>query len=228
MKNNPFSQNNESDKKIKTSTTIITTLICLIPVIAGVLLYPKLPDEIVTHWGANGEPNGWSSKFTGAIVFPSLLVLVNLSVTPLLKIDPRYKDMDKKVVSLIQWIIPTISLFAAGSTLAYALGYDIKIQLIGPLLMGMIFILIGNYLPKMRYSYTVGIKLPWTLADEEVWDKTHRMAGFLWVVAGFIVLIGTFLRLPFSIVLPAFFILVVLPIPYSYLIYRKKHQQDAE
>lgn len=94
--------------------------------------------------------------------------------------------------------------------------------------MGFLFILIGNYLPKMRHSYTVGIKLPWTLADEEVWDKTHRMAGFLWVVCGFIVFIGSFLHKPFSITMGTLVIMIAVPLVYSFLIYRNKHVKDEE
>lgn len=224
MKDNLTSNNKTNDNKINTSTIIITTLICLIPVIIGAILYPKLPDEIVTHWGANGEPNGWSHKFTGAIVFPGILVILNLIIAPLLRIDPRYKNMDKKASALIQWIIPIVSIFASGSTLAYALGYEVKVQLIGPLFMGMLFILIGNYLPKMHSSYTVGIKLPWTLADEEVWNKTHHMAGFLWVGCGFFIFIGGFLHMRYAIMIIACAIMIAVPTIYSYIIYRKKHQ----
>lgn len=228
MKNNVTHTNNENENKITTSTILITTLICLIPVVIGAILYPNLPDEIVTHWGANGEPNGWSNKFTGVILFPGSLVLLNLIMAPLLKVDPRYKNMDMKVTALIQWIIPVVSVFASGSTLAYALGHEVKVQLIGQLFMGMLFIVLGNYMPKMRYSYTVGIKVPWTLADEEVWDKTHRMAGFLWVICGFIVFIGSFLRMPFPIMIAACFIMIAVPVLYSYLIYRKKQVKNTE
>lgn len=203
------------------NTTIITTIICLIPMLAGVILYNKLPDQIAIHWGANGEANGWAGKFVGIIVLPGILVLVNLIVPLLLKTDPKYSNISGKTKKLIQWIIPVIAIFASSVTLAEGLGVKTNISLLGELLIGVIFTIIGNYLPKMSQSYTVGIKLPWTLADEENWDKTHRFAGRLWVVCGVLMIISAFLpvRMPATIVLAA--VMVLVPTVYSYMLYMK-------
>lgn len=203
------------------NTTIITTIICLIPMLAGVILYNKLPDQIAIHWGANGEANGWAGKFVGIIVLPGILVLVNLIVPLLLKTDPKYSNISGKTKKLIQWIIPVIAIFASSVTLAEGLGVKTNTSLLGELLIGVIFTIIGNYLPKMSQSYTVGIKLPWTLADEENWDKTHRFAGRLWVVCGVLMIISAFLpvRMPATIVLAA--VMVLVPTVYSYMLYMK-------
>lgn len=203
------------------NTTIITTIICLIPMLAGVILYNKLPDQIAIHWGANGEANGWAGKFVGIIVLPGILVLVNLIFPLLLKTDPKYSNISGKTKKLIQWIIPVISIFASSVTLAEGLGVKTNTSLLGELLIGVIFTIIGNYLPKMSQSYTVGIKLPWTLADEENWDKTHRFAGRLWVVCGVLMIISAFLpvRMPATIVLAA--VMVLVPTVYSYMLYMK-------
>ncbi|MCQ2558994.1 MAG: DUF1648 domain-containing protein, partial [Oscillospiraceae bacterium] len=156
-------------------TTILTTIVCLIPVVLGIILYPSLPETIVTHWDAQGNPNGWSSKLVGAIVFPGILAVVNLAFPLLLKTDPKYENMNGKVRTLIHWIIPFVSIFASGSTFATALDTNINVALLAPMLMGVLFVVIGNYLPKTTQSYTVGIKLPWTLNSEENWNRTHRM-----------------------------------------------------
>lgn len=203
------------------NTTIITTIICLIPMLAGIILYNKLPDQIAIHWGANGEANGWAGKFVGAIVFPGILVLVNLIIPFLLKMDPKYDNISGKTKKLIQWIIPVIAIFASTVTLAEGLGVKTNTALIGELLVGVILTVIGNYLPKMSQSYTIGIKLPWTLADEENWDKTHRLAGRLWVIGGILMIIGAFLPIRWIVMIILMFVMVLVPTVYSYLLFAK-------
>lgn len=210
----------KTDNKMR-RTTILTTIVCLIPVILGIIFYPKLPDSIVTHWGADGTPNGWMPKIVGAVVFPGILVIVNLAFPLLLKTDPKYGNMNETVKQLLHWIIPVISVFCSGSTLAAALGQDVNIAMITPMLVGLIFTAVGNFLPKMAQSYTVGIKLPWTLNSEENWNKTHRMAGFLWVVGGIAMIILSALNMGYIGLIVIAAICVLVPAVYSYLLYRK-------
>lgn len=207
--------------KLVNKTTILTTVVCLIPVIVGIILYNKLPENIVVHWDSNGEPNGWAHKMVGTIVFPGILVLVNLIFPALLRTDPKYSNINEKTKHIIQWFIPIVAIFCSGVTLADALGVDVKIALIAPMFMGLLFVIIGNYLPKMTQSYTVGIKLPWTLNSEENWNKTHRMAGFLWVIGGIAMIITGALGIGSSSIVVILFILVLVPVIYSYLLYRK-------
>lgn len=202
-------------------TTIITTIVCLLPVIAGIVLYNRLPDTLVTHWDSNGNPNGWESKMVGAIVFPGILVIVNLLFPLLLKVDPKYNNINGKVKALLHWIIPIVSIFCSASTLAVGLGYDSKVEITTPLFVGLIFVIIGNYLPKTKQTYTVGIKLPWTLASEDNWNKTHRLAGFLWVVCGILFMIGTFLPYKQYILIGLAIIMILVPTCYSFLQYRR-------
>ncbi|MBQ0000577.1 MAG: SdpI family protein [Clostridiales bacterium] len=202
-------------------TMILTSLVCLIPIVIGAILYPQLPEQMVTHWDSAGNPNGYSHKFTATIVFPGILLLVNLCFTPLLKMDPKYQNLDEKVKTLLHWLIPIICLFCSGVTLGDGMGKNLPIPTLGTALMGVLFIVIGNYMPKISQSYTVGIKLPWTLYSEENWDKTHRLAGYLWVLTGLIIIVSSFF--PWKVwALPAAVLLaIVIPTVYSYLLYRK-------
>ena len=209
-----------SERELR-KTMIISTIVCLIPVIAGIILYNQLPDTIATHWDANGNPNGWQSKFVGAIVFPGVLVIVNMLVPFIMKMDPKYTHMNDKVKALIQWIIPAVCIFCSATTLAEGLGLDSKIQVMAPLFMGLLFIILGNFLPKMKQTYTVGIKLPWTYASEENWNRTHRIAGFVWVVCGVIVMISAFLPGTVYIFTAMMIIMVAVPVIYSYGLYKK-------
>ncbi|MCQ2507951.1 MAG: SdpI family protein [Dorea sp.] len=202
-------------------TTILTSIVCLIPIIAAIFIYDKLPDTIAIHWGADGQPNGWASKFTGAILLPGILFFVNLFAPFIINMDPKNKNLPEKVKNLILWIIPLISLFCATTTLAEALGKDTKVALYSPILVGIIFIVIGNFLPKCTPSYTVGIKLPWTLNDEENWNKTHRVGGFIFVVCGALIVLGAFLPVPYVYYVVIFVVMVFAPTIYSYLLYKR-------
>ena len=124
-------------------TRIITTFICLLPVAAGILLYPSLPDVITTHWDIHGNPNGWEPKFVGVIVFPCLLVVLNLLMPLLLRVDPRYINAGPKTKKLLQWIIPPASLFCGGSTLVSGLGYDCLIGITAPVFLIIILVFVG-------------------------------------------------------------------------------------
>lgn len=203
-------------------TWIITTIICLIPIIAGMILYNKLPDQVITHWDSAGNPNGWSSKLFGVIVLPGILLLVNMLFPVLLKVDPKYSHMSEKTKCLLQWLMPAIALFASTITLTAALGIDLKVQIYAPVFVGLLFVIVGNYLPKMTQSYTVGIKLPWTLNDEENWNKTHRMAGFLWVLCGILMIVSAFLPVRGIIMIVLLAVMVIVPMVYSYVLYAKK------
>lgn len=205
-------------------TYILTTLVCLIPIIAGLILYPNLPEEIATHWDVQGNANGWQSKLTGAIVNPGILLLINLAVPFLIRSDPSNRNMNGKVTALIQWIIPAVSLMCSGVTLSEAVGSFLPVEMIVPLLLGIVFVVLGNYMPKITQSYTIGIKLPWTLRSEKNWNATHRLAGFLWVVCGLLIITSCF----FPWRMTAFFILigvmVLVPAVYSYIYYKKEEK----
>jgi uncharacterized membrane protein len=106
---------------------------------------------------------------------------------------------------------------------ATALGHKVSVEIIMPLFMGALFVIIGNYMPKCKQSYTMGIKLPWTLDDEENWNKTHRMAGFLWVTGG-VVIMATAITGALWISFVLFVPMVAVPVVYSYLLYKNKNK----
>ena len=142
----------------------------------------------------------------------------------LLRIDPKYKNINEKTKYILHWIIPIVAVFCSALTDAAALGKDVKITLIAPMFVGLVFVITGNYLPKMTQSYTVGIKIPWTLNSEENWNKTHRMAGFLWVIGGIAMIITGALGVGKISIIVIMVVLVLVPVIYSYLLYRKEGQ----
>ena len=200
---------------------MITSLITILPMFVGLLLWNKLPDTMATHFGSDNTPNGWSSKTFTVIGLPLLLLVLHWVSVGITLNDPKKCNIGKMMFTVVFWIIPIVSLFANGATLLYALGWKVDIGLIISILVGFVFILLGNYLSKNRQNYTVGIKLPWTLSSEDNWDKTHRMASKLWVVGGILLIVNGFIRninLTFFVLM----ILIVVPTAYSFFLYCKQ------
>lgn len=200
---------------------MLTSLITILPMFVGLLLWNKLPDTMATHFGSDNTPNGWSSKTFTVIGLPLLLLVLHWVSVGITLNDPKKCNIGKMMFTVVFWIIPIVSLFANGATFLYALGWKVDIGLIISILVGFVFILLGNYLSKNRQNYTVGIKLPWTLSSEDNWDKTHRMASKLWVVGGILLIVNGFIRntiLTFLLLM----ILIVVPTAYSFFLYRKQ------
>ena len=200
---------------------IWTSLVCLIPILVGAAVYSRLPETMATHWNLNGEADGWSSRAFAVFGLPGILLAVNLLIPFALQADPKHKNMSGALVNIVIWTVPVISLLCSGLTLGRALGYDLRIEMVLPVFMGLLFILIGNYLPKTKQSYTMGIKLPWTLASEENWNRTHRLAGFLWVLGGVYFIVMSFIGWSLAAFLIPIAVMVLVPTVYSYLLYRK-------
>lgn len=204
------------------SQIVLTTVLCLLPMIAGVILYSRLPDSIATHFGVDGQPDGWSSKAFAVFGLPAIIAGLNLLMHFGLRTDPKRNNMSPALFNIAIWTVPAVSILTNAFVLANALGYESRIEVILPLLVSLLFIVIGNYLPKTKQSYTMGIKLPWTLASEENWNRTHRLAGYLWVACGILMALLTLLKIGRLWLMPALIaVMVLVPTIYSYSLYKK-------
>lgn len=213
-------------KKYSKMQLIITSVVILIPVIVGLFLWNKLPDRVVTHWNGNGEPDGWSSKGFAVFGMPLILLAAHWVAIFFTTHDPRNKYQNRKILDMIILLMPIASLGFCDAAYAVALGYEVNINMIACALLGVLFILIGNYLPKCKQNYTIGIKVIWALDDEENWNKTHRLAGKLWVIGGLVVLVSAFVAIDyfFYVLLAMSVIMVLVPILYSYIFYKKSNR----
>lgn len=211
-------------KKYK-KTMIITSILLLLPILAGILLWNRLPDTLVTHWNSNWEPDGWTSKPLAVLGLPTLLLGLHWLSVIVTSADPKRKNLlENKAFGIVLWIIPVISLLGSGFTLCYALDITLPMEHILPVLIGLLFIIIGNDLPKCRQSYTMGIKLPWTLADEDNWRRTHRLAGVVWVIGGALCIVSGVLKLHVVMII-GFAAMIAIPTIYSYVIYKKSRDE---
>ena len=207
-------------KKIDKRTLLLTSIITLIPIVVGLLLWSKLPDTIPTHFGMDGVPNGWSSKPFTVFGIPAIMLLFHLLCVSITSVDPKYDNMSSKLFGIVVWTCPVISLLVVVGCYGGALGWEFNLSKYVMIGSGILFMVIGNYLPKCKQNYTMGIKLPWTLDDEENWNRTHRFAGFLWVVGGVAIAINAFLEWEW-LFLVIFFAMVLVPTVYSFLYYKK-------
>lgn len=204
---------------------ILTSLLILLPVLIGLLLWNQLPDLVPSHWGIDGEVDNWSSKTFVVFGLPALMLVMQWVCLFAAVADPKHKNYNSKMLKFVLWICPAIANLMSALVYSAALGYELPIEVIMPLLVGIMFIIMGNWLPKCRQTYTMGIKLPWTYASEANWNATHRFGGKVWVAGGIVTmltaLLGSFWLL--MIILAA---LVILPTVYSYLYYRKYEKED--
>ncbi|MBQ3542844.1 MAG: SdpI family protein [Oscillospiraceae bacterium] len=201
-------------------TLLITSLLILLPALAGIVLWDQLPEQIPTHWNPSGEVDRWSSKAFAIFGLSGILLAAQWLCTLGTRADPKKDNHPQKILHLVLWIIPVISNLLYAITYAVALGKEVRIEVIMPVFMGLLFAIIGNYMPKCKQNYTIGIKIPWTLNSEENWNRTHRFAGRLWVVCGIVIMLTGFFGgfwIFFGIVLA----MVIAPFLYSYLLHRK-------
>ena len=199
---------------------VITSFMILLPILAGVILWDRLPEQIPSHWNAAGEIDGWSSKPFAVFALPAILLAVQWLCTLGTAADPKKDNHPQKILHLVLWIIPILSNLLFAITYAVALGKAVRVGVVLSVFMGLLFAIIGNYMPKCKQNYTIGIKIPWTLNSEENWNKTHRFAGRLWLVSGLGIMLTGFLG-NFLIFLPIVLVMVIVPFIYSYLLHRK-------
>lgn len=207
-------------KKNINLSVILTSLICLIPFVLSVIFYKELPDLVATHWNSSGVPDGYSSKMFAAFALPTILFVLNIITNFAIEKDPNSKNNSKVIMIIGKWTVPMVSLFVQIYILSYASGIQFDINSYVYLTVGLLTMVIGNYLPKCQQNTTVGIKTSWALKDKDNWKKTHRFSGYLWVICGFALSINAFINIEYlSIVIIA--VIAILPMIYSYMMHKK-------
>lgn len=202
---------------------IITTILCLLPMLLGAYFYKELPREIPTKWYMDGTVGQYMPKEVTIFGLPAMMAVINTLVHFGLNTDPKTGNIARKTKALGKWICPVLSLLLVPMSIFWALGKDVPVEQSITFLIGVVFIAAGNYMPKCRRNYTSGIKLPWTLNSDENWRKTHHLAGFLWIFAGAFMIVTAFVNALVMkyFILAALLVILFIPAVYSYLLYRK-------
>lgn len=195
---------------------LITSILVLLPILVGALTWDTLPEQIATHWGADGMANDWSSRAIAVFGLPMILLVIHWVCIIITAADHKRRAQNKKAYNMVLFIIPLISWFCNGIMYAAAFGLEFNINTVVYALLGIMFIVIGNYMPKISQNRTLGIKISWTLESEANWNATHRFAGKLWFAAGIILLICIFIPYNISMLVLPFVITVAVVIPFVY------------
>ncbi|MFC0237151.1 SdpI family protein [Fictibacillus phosphorivorans] len=170
-------------------------LLIALSVLIGVFAYPYLPDQMPMHWNIHGEVDGYWDKHYAAFFPPMLMIVLMVLFIFMPRIDPK-KENYKKFSGSYTIFITIMNLFfllLQSMTISYGLGVNIDISLVVNLGIGLLFIVLGNYLPRIKHNYFIGVRTPWTLANEKTWRKTHQLSGKLFVVAGILLVAISFL-----------------------------------
>ena len=205
-------------KKIDWKILIITSLICLIPIIFGVILYDQLPEQMAVHFGVNNEPNSFAPKEFALFGIPLLMFI--LQVFCCISSDfMEEKKQNKKYITIYKWIIPIIEMVVYLTMLAYGAGIELDMRMIVCITLGIVFTLVGNYMPKTEPN-----KLQMNYIRADFWKKIKRPAGYFFVIIGLAFIISAFLNSMVSLILLGIIIVVAILISiYSiYLFYKDR------
>ena len=214
--------------KFKTSMIIgLVAVIILFAVTA--YLYPSLPDPMPSHWNATGEVDGYMAKPWGAYLLPLSAFGTWLLFLVVVLFSPQGFRLDKfmPVVGILQLATTGFMIAISVLVLLAAKGYPIDMNMvIGPAI-GIMLIITGNYMSKLRKNFFMGIKTPWTLASDEVWDRTHRLGGKTFMAGGFLCLFQPLVSKPWYMI-TVILIAALTPVAYSFIIYKNLEGFKAE
>jgi uncharacterized membrane protein len=209
----------------------IPLLIVVAAFMASAVVYPRLPETMTTHWDMSGRPDGWSNRMWGALTLPIFLLGMWALVQILPRIDPRGSNY-AKFGGAFEAIIVSVMLFMLALhvvVLRASLGYPVQMQRIMPIGIGILLVVIGNLLPRARPNWFVGIRTPWTLSSDRVWEKTHRFGGRVFVAGGVLITIAGFLWVQWAqvVLVTVVTVCAVAVLLYSYVEWKREQPAAA-
>jgi uncharacterized membrane protein len=210
-------------------TEFFSLALLILTAAASVFFYNNLPERIATHWNFAGEVDGWGSGPMQAIIFPLIIIGMYFMFLLIPYLDPRKERYEQfsKVYHIFKNIILAMMVVVYFLMCLNGLGYNLPVGIITPIMIGFLFIIMGNYMAKLKRNWFVGIKTPWTMSSEEVWNKTHRVGGKMFILAGLLMMVG--IIVPNSWKLAVFIITMVIllvgTIGYSYIAYLQEKKK---
>ncbi|GMU01370.1 SdpI family protein [Corallococcus caeni] len=188
--------------------------------------YGRLPESIPTHWNAEGVVDGYTPKPWGPFVLPLVTAALYLVLVAVPRISPRGYSMARflGVFEGIQAVLVAFLFLINALVLLAGIGVAVPMARVVPSATGLLLVLLGNYMGKFTKNFFCGIRTPWTLASDEVWLRTHRLGGRLFVLAGVVVLVSGLLGGGPVPLIAAVAVAAMIPVLYSYFLYRRIHR----
>lgn len=207
-------------------TEAFPLILIALSIAVSAYFYSKFPQNVVTHWNFEGIADGYSSREFAAFFFPAFNLGIYILLLVLPCLDPkkkRYKEFEKTYHLFKNIIIGFVTLLYLLIGLN-GMGYAVPVDIITPLIVGLLLIILGNFMGKIKSNWMMGIRTPWTLSNEEVWNKSHRFAGKMFILGGVLLIISVLLPASFKLaaLLTSVGIAIIPPLIYSYLQYLKE------
>ncbi|GLQ90351.1 SdpI family protein [Dyella flagellata] len=201
----------------------LSALFLLILLAAFFWLYPHMPALVPVHWNAHGQVNGYASPLKAVALPLAIMAVMALLTVVLPAISPRGFEIRPFMTAFVIVMLAgqACLLMVSLGILLNAAGHPAGTFVLRMLPLGVLLMIVGNYMGKLRKNFFVGIRTPWTLASDEVWERTHRVAGWLFMLAGLIVVVATLVDAPITLSISVILAAVFIPFVYSYVIYRR-------
>lgn len=205
---------------------IISSIITLLPIAFGLIMWDKLPEKMAIHFNAAGEADGFASRAVAVFSLPITMSVLNIFCLAMTMLDPKRRNIDGKPMGMVIWLVPAISFVTSALIYAFALSEGLSISTILTAFIGLVFIIMGNYLPKCGQNYTLGIRTPWTLQDADTWKATHRFSGRMFMIIGLLTIILAFFTNGIWIMVALMIAASVSMYAYSYFYYTKHAEKE--
>ena len=202
---------------------VLGLMLILAAVLISVVLYPRLPETLPSHWNLRGQADGFVHKPFGPFLGPTLMAGMLLLFIALPAISPRGFRFEtfRPVWAVLEGSILGLLFLIHALALMQGMGKPVDVNRGVAAGVGLLLVVLGNFMGKVTRNFFVGIRTPWTLASEEVWLRTHRFGGRLFVLAGLVLLVAAFLGGGWLVAVIAIGLASVLSVVYSYLVYRR-------
>ena len=207
----------------QTGTWIVSLVFVVLMLGVAVWIYPHLPAQAPVHWDAHGNVNGWMPRFWAAAIWPLVTAGMATVYALLPVISPRRFEIKPFVRAYGIIVLATLAFMLVVGTVALlaGAGYHVSVDVVAPVAVGALLMVIGNFMGKVRKNFFIGIRTPWTLTSDVVWEHTHRLAGWLFVLAGVAWVIGGLLHASPAVLVVAVLAAALVPAAYSYILYQR-------
>lgn len=201
---------------------LISLIVIAMTSVAGIILWDKLPAQLPVHFNLNNEPDNFMPKAGAVFGIPAFLIAIQLLCLLDTHIQFKKNGQIRKYLPYIIWLVPAIAMFVMGSIIMFSLDIKFNLTLFVTIFLGVLFVILGNVMPKVTQNMIFGIRIYWTLKNEDNWFHTHRVGGFAFVIGG-LLMIFTSLMENIYITTALLIAMAITPIAYSW-IYALRHK----